>query len=451
MGQIQSLGELVSMIRRHLLLILTVFVAGSLLAAVYAKSRPDLYESTAVIQIETSEVARSAAASGPGTGDSQITVLLQTIEQRITTRDALLDLAERHGLFAGVPLTDDQRVALLRQSIRFLSIYGLASPDGRQGAISALAITTGLEDPELAARVSNDLAQGILDSWTESQTARTRTAMDFFRKDEARLWDEITRLDDEIASFKNLNPSSLPAQEAALNQELLRLDDQRRGLEQRRRASEDSLARIAEAGSTRTTEQREREALEQEIERIRQEEALLGARVQSIQSDISRIPEVEKALAAYDRRRAQLESLHEAVTARLAEAETAVRLAEGRQNDRMLLLERALSPVYPVGSGGKKTAVAGALASLALALGLAFLLDHLRPVVRTAAQMERQTGLRPVIVLPAVPTGRTAARKAGRAEALRAKLGETLAETPRATLALGAGAILLFLVSAILV
>jgi len=36
-------------------------------------------------------------------------------------------------------------------------------------------------------------------------------------------------------------------------------------------------------------------------------------------------------------------------------------------------------------------------------------------------------------------------------EALREKLAETIAETPRATLALGAGALLLFLVSAYLV
>ncbi|QLQ20409.1 MAG: hypothetical protein HZT43_20145 [Exiguobacterium profundum] len=91
------------------------------------------------------------------------------------------------------------------------------------------------------------------------------------------------------------------------------------------------------------------------------------------------------------------------------------------------------------------------MASLMLGLALAFLLDHLRPVVRTAAQMERQTGLRPLLVLPVVATGRGARRRASKAEALRQKLGDTLAETPRATLALGAGAILLFLVSAVLV
>lgn len=451
MGQIQSLGELFSLIRRHLLLILTVFVTGSVLAGVYAKTRPDVYESTAVIQVEASEIVRPGQTGGTGRPGDDVGVLLDTIERRLTTRDALLDLAQRQGVLVDVPLSDDQKVALLRQSIRFQPIFGLGSSAGQSTGLSALAITTGLSDPEQAARVSNDLAQTILDAWSEGQLSRTRTALDFYRAEEARLWSEITRLDDEVAAFKNLNPGSLPNQAAALNQELLRLDDQTRALDQRRLVAQASLDKLTQSGATRTTEQRQREELETELRQIGQEQAALSARVAQIQSDLARMPEVEKALDAYDRRRLQLEGQHTAVTARLAEAETAVRLADSQQSDRVAMLERALTPLYPVGSGGKKTVVAGAMASLLLGLGLAFLLDQLRPVVRTAAQMERQTGLRPVMVLPVVPTGRSASRKARRAEALRQKLGETIAETPRATLALGAGALLLFLVSAFFV
>lgn len=449
MGQIQSLGELYSLIRRHILMIVAIFVLGTLLAAVYAKTRPDVYESTAVIQVETSEVVRPGQGTASG---GEAGVLLETIERRLTTRDALLELAARQGVLVGVPLSDDQKVALLRQSIRFQPIYGLAGPGGgSQNVLSALAITTGLSDPEQAARVSNDLAQTLLDGWTEAHLTRSRTALDFFRAEEARLWGELGRLDAEIAAFKSLNPNALPTQAAPLNQELLRLDDQSRALDQRRLTAQASLDRITQTGSTRTTEQRQKESLETEIAQVDQEQAALAARVAQIQSDLARMPEVEKALDAFDRRRQQLADQHSAVITRLAEAETAVRLADSQKSDRVMMLERALTPPYPVGSGGKKTVVAGAMASLMLGLALAFLLDHLRPVVRTAAQMERQTGLRPLLVLPVVATGRGARRRASRAEALRQKLGDTLAETPRATLALGAGAILLFLVSAVLV
>lgn len=449
MGQIQSLAELYSLIRRNLWRIVTVFVLGTLLAAVYAKTRPDVYESTAVIQIETSEVSNTAQGA---TGASEVGLLLETIERRLTTRAALLDLATRQGVLVDTPLTDDQKVALLRESIRFQPIYGLTQPGGgQQSAMSALAITTGLADAEQAARVSNDLAQTMLDGWAEAHLARSQAALDFFRAEESRLWDEIGRLDEEIVAYKNQNQGSLPTQEVPLNTELLRLDDQTRTLDQRRLAAQANLDRITQTGGARTTEQRQKESLTSELAQIGQEQAALAARVAQIQADLARMPEVEKALDTFDRRRQQLEEQHSAVMTRLAEAETAVRLAESQKSDRVMMLERALTPPYPVGSGGKKTVVAGALASLLLGLGLALLRDQLNPVLRTAAQMERQTGLRPVMVLPIVQTGRGARRKARRAAALREKLGETLAETPRATLALGAGAILLFLVSAMLV
>lgn len=90
------------------------------------------------------------------------------------------------------------------------------------------------------------------------------------------------------------------------------------------------------------------------------------------------------------------------VTQRMAEAETTQRLAERQQSERFTLLDRALSPEYPAGGGKKKIAIAGAIASLLGAIGLAFLLDLARPVVRTAAQMQRQLDLEPVVCIPEI-------------------------------------------------
>jgi hypothetical protein len=65
-----------------------------------------------------------------------------------------------------------------------------------------------------------------------------------------------------------------------------------------------------------------------------------------------------------------------------------------------------------MGGGNKKLAIAGALASLIAGLAIAFTLDLVRPVVRTAAQMERELDLRPVVVIPEVtPPKPTAAGK----------------------------------------
>ena len=55
----------------------------------------------------------------------------------------------------------------------------------------------------------------------------------------------------------------------------------------------------------------------------------------------------------------------------------------------------------------KKRAVMGAAASLMLGLAVAFLLELRRPVIRTARQMERETGLVPVVSIPQVGRAKT--------------------------------------------
>jgi hypothetical protein len=59
--------------------------------------------------------------------------------------------------------------------------------------------------------------------------------------------------------------------------------------------------------------------------------------------------------------------------------------------------------------------LAGALFSIAAAIGLAFVLDLMNPVVRNAEQMERLLDLRPVVSIPEVAA---AARSNQRARTL---------------------------------
>ena len=50
MGQIQSLEDLLNFLTRRRWLIMAVAALGIVLAAIYAKSRPDSYEAAAVIE-----------------------------------------------------------------------------------------------------------------------------------------------------------------------------------------------------------------------------------------------------------------------------------------------------------------------------------------------------------------------------------------------------------------
>ena len=152
----------------------------------------------------------------------------------------------------------------------------------------------------------------------------------------------------------------------------------------------------------------------------------------------------------------QLQDQSAQAAKRLTEAQTAQKLEERQQSERFALLERAVSPDYPVTGGRKKLAIVGALASVIAGIVAAFAMDLMHPVLRTRTQFERTLGLRPVVVIPELPLSQRPRRKSGGAALARRAMGSlrdgvsrvvsggdaVLVGLPRQTL-LGAGAALI--------
>ena len=137
MGQIQSLEEFFSLLLRRRWLILAVAVLGALAAAFYAKSRPDTYETAAVIQVETPTVQ-----GGDNTRSVGAAQTLQMIEQRLTTRENLTAVIERHQLYADLPgLSLDRKIGMLRQAVTFQGIDSAAGQTfGQPRNLSAIIV-----------------------------------------------------------------------------------------------------------------------------------------------------------------------------------------------------------------------------------------------------------------------------------------------------------------------
>ena len=409
MGQIQSLEEFISLLLRRRWLIIAITILGMLAAVIYAKSRPDTYESAAVIQIESAQVAEpgAGAAQPDGGGAAQV---LQTIEQRLTTREALSDMIDRHGLFADQPdLPLDKKLFALRSAVTFQVVDSAAGQGfGQARNIAAIIISVRYGDAELAARIANDFAQGILDQSAAGQRDRAEKNAAFFREEEARLFAAITALENEIAAYKNANADAMPALNDARRDELVSLTDDLRVIEQNLVALAGEQAAIAQKQTQRETDKRRLGEIAAQTEVLTAQRDASKARLAELQTALAATPEIERVMSGYDRALQQLQDQYDIATQRLAEADTAQRLAERQQSGRFTLLERAITPDYPIGGGKKKIAIAGAVGSLLAALVAAFLLDMARPVVRTSAQMQRQLGLEPVVCIPEIraPKGR---------------------------------------------
>ena len=88
------------------------------------------------------------------------------------------------------------------------------------------------------------------------------------------------------------------------------------------------------------------------------------------------------------------------ISARRADAEMGNRLEANSQAERLIVIEPAVLPENPVAPSRKKIAALGTMVALMAALALAFGLELRRPVIRTAAQMQRELGLMPAVVIP---------------------------------------------------
>lgn len=402
MGSIQTLADLIAMIRRRTLPMLAVILIGTLATLFAVLQTPHVYESAAVLQVELPRVSAEAAS---GDAVSRSAQRLQLLEQELTSRENMTTLIARHGLFADAPaLTATERVVALRRSIRIETVRAGQNPFGGDQPVSAMLIVVQLGRPDQAAAVANDLAQGVLDLTAQKQSDRVRETLEFYEGEDQRLGLAIAALEAEITAFKNANVDALPEGMQARRDEIGRVDATLRDLDLQLLDLRQELAVLVGRGSPRAIEQRQIAALENQIAGLEAQRSAALDRRAEVEAAVNRAPNVETTLGTFTRRLQQLQDQYSVITRRRAEAETSQRLDSERQTERFQLLEAALPPDYPLASGRRKMMVFGLFGSVMLALGLALALDLRNPVLRSARQMQRELDLRPVIALPDLPT-----------------------------------------------
>lgn len=139
-----------------------------------------------------------------------------------------------------------------------------------------------------------------------------------------------------------------------------------------------------------------------QIERLTTQAAEMTAQAEALEASIRATPRIAIEFDALSRSLTELQTLRTDVTRRYAEARTGAELEASERSERFQIVEPAEVPELPIGPDRKKIAALGLAASIALAGGLAMLLEFLNTAPRSSAAMERQLGLRPVVAIPYV-------------------------------------------------
>ena len=223
-----------SLFLRRLHWFLLFFIVGSAAGLTLARLLPTVYVARGQLLVESEQIPGELAAS---TVQTEATEQLSIIQQRILTRDTLIEMANRLNIY-GPPGSPERRrmgaeamVEDLRERITFETTGG-TGPRGR-GPVMATLVSVGFEaeSAPLAAAVANELVTLILREDVAMRTTVARQTLDFFEQEVRRLDKELSERGRVILEFKEKNAEALPdsldfrrSQQAANQERLLLLE-----------------------------------------------------------------------------------------------------------------------------------------------------------------------------------------------------------------------------------
>lgn len=408
MSPLDLIDEILDLLRRRWRLIIRVTLLGVLVSAVYALQTPRVYEALEVIQIERPVVSEDAV---DGVGEVSSARLLQQIEQRLFTRESVLDVAEQYGLFDGMPgLPEVERVAIMRQAVTLNAVAAAREGFGDDGTISVVRVFAAWSDAETARDLAHIFATRTLELSANLRLEGAQKSLDFFRLQEEKLISEIAAVEDEREAFRNENALAIAGATESLRGEIGTINTRLFELDQEILTIQGQIDQIGKADRTSEVAQARAkmqiETLEDQIGRLNVQRDALTANKTELEANLARVPVVERRLADFDRALTQLQNELSTVSASRREAETAYALEAQDHGGRLTVIEAATVPEYPQGRGRKTTVALGLIAGLLLGGGLALFLEILHPVIRTPGQMIRRVGITPVVTIPSVGEGR---------------------------------------------
>lgn len=239
--QTKDLRDFIDGIRRRrgiITIIFSVVFAISLLAAFLW---PPTYRSTATILIEEQAIPPDLVRS---TITSYAWERIQTISQRVMTRANLLEIVDKHQLYASKRAreTNEEIVARMREDIKLEAISaGVIDPRTGRATAATIAFTLSFdgENPAVTQRVASELTTLYLNENIKSRTEKVAETYDFLTDEANKLNQQIAEYEAKIAAFKEKNVNRLPELKDFNMQQMDRTESQLRDVQNELRSLEE--------------------------------------------------------------------------------------------------------------------------------------------------------------------------------------------------------------------
>jgi len=197
-------------IARRKALLLGVAIPIAALAILLSIALPDMYTSSALVEIDEPSSAQSLAETSGG--ESYADQYVQNLKGIVLTDSNLRKMAQEHNLYPGF---DDDSAMLLRLK-RDISVNIVTTPilDPRTGrereVVDAFTLSYDNRSPEKAQKGATWLVDAFLAEHRRQRQGRASNAAQFYAKEAERIRTHVAGLESKLAEFKRANAGQLP-------------------------------------------------------------------------------------------------------------------------------------------------------------------------------------------------------------------------------------------------
>ncbi len=448
---------LLSIFLRRLPWFLTVAATVSVIGVTVALVLPEKFRSGALLLFESEQIPDELAPSTVRTGATE---QLKILEQQLSTRANMLEIANRFGIYKDEPnMSAADIVDDMRQRTE------IASHTGRNEAPTINIAFVG-RTANQSLQVANELVNILLQQNVSMRTGRATQTLEFFRQEVERLGGDLDRQETELLGFRTAHQDSLPdslefrrSQQSALQERLVQLQREEGAQSDRRRRLVDLFertGRVEESANPETPEQRQLQtvraqldsaqlvysaqnprvlalktqvaALEKmvagqsgtstgtntaptlydtqlaqvdgELAYIADEKAQVTEQIAALQASIEQTPANAARQSELERENNITRGQYTEAVQRLAAAQTGERIEALSKGQRISVIEQPVLPSDPYSPNRKLIALGSVMGGTALGLALVFLLELLNRSIRRPSELVAALSITPLVTLP---------------------------------------------------
>ena len=197
-------------IARRKALLFGVAIPIAVLAILLSVALPDMYTSSALVEIDEPSSPQSLAETSGG--ESYADQYVQNLKGIVLTDSNLRKMAKEHNLYPGY----DDDVAMLTRLKRDISVNIVTTPilDPRTGrereVVDAFTLSYDNRSPEKAQKGATWLVDAFLAEHRRQRQGRASNSAEFYAKEAERIRTHVAGLESKLAEFKRANAGQLP-------------------------------------------------------------------------------------------------------------------------------------------------------------------------------------------------------------------------------------------------